>query len=92
MTAETVELKDGRKLILDGGHYKWEEPDARRQVQYQLTGKKLLNLLRAIHIPIDALLRGAKYDVFHDVVTFLVESEEYFEVPEGAEPPVFERE
>lgn len=57
----------------------------RRQKQFLITGEKLWEIL-GVTGPDDARIRGARYDTFGDVVTFVVESDGFPEVEEGAEP------
>lgn len=37
-------------------------------------------------LPDDVTVRGARFDPFHNLIEFLVESSEFPEVAEGAEP------
>uniref|UniRef100_A0A6M3X4B4 Uncharacterized protein n=1 Tax=viral metagenome TaxID=1070528 RepID=A0A6M3X4B4_9ZZZZ len=63
----------------------------RRQKQFLITGEKLLSLhlkKEGLNIPDDARIRGVRYNPFRDLIEFVVESDEYPEVDEGAEPEV----
>ena len=63
----------------------------RHQKLLKITGKLWLLLVKnATELPDDARIRGARYDAFHDMLEFVVESDEFPEVEEGVElKPLF---